>query len=418
MKHVKFTLLLTMLMSMVGYHLYAHDIEVKNADDKTIYYNFINNNTELSVTYKGTNHQSAVYSGKVVIPSTVVYNDITYKVTEIGYGAFCYCKNLESVVIPEGVTKIGGDVLHMSSVEELTLPSTIKEFTRGSFWYCDNLWNIYCHIKTPQNIDYDFLYDTDYLFNSNVCKYANLYVLKGLGDRFKRRKEWADFVYIEEYEPSYKLTYYVDETLYKDTTIKYDATINLEEEPIKEGYTFSGWSEIPETMPLYDIEVRGTFSVNSYKLTYKVDDDVYKEYTIDYGTPIIIEKAPEKKFHTFSGWSEIPETMPAHDIEVTGALEPNKFKLTYLVDGDNYKSYDVRYGSTLIPIEEPTKSGYTFSGWSEIPEIMPAYDCNIYGTFSEGGAVFPLKGDVNEDGVVTMADANMVVNIFLNSGKE
>ena len=263
MKHVKFTLFLGILMSMIGHHLYAHDIEVKNADGKTIYYNFINNNTELSVTYKGTNHQSAVYSGKVVIPSTVVYNDITYKVTEIGDCAFCYCKKLESVVIPEGVTKIGGDVLHMSSVEELTLPSTIKEFTRGSFWYCDNLWNIYCHIKTPQSIDYDFFYDTDYLFGSSVYKYANLYVLKGLGDRFKRRKEWADFVYIEEYEPSYKLTYYVDETLYKDTTIIYGATINLEEEPIKEGYIFSGWSEIPETMPLYDIEVRGTFSVNS-----------------------------------------------------------------------------------------------------------------------------------------------------------
>ena len=47
-----------------------------------------------------------------------------------------------------------------------------------------------------------------------------------------------------------------------DKTIKYDATINLEEEPIKEGYIFFGWSEIPETIPLYDIEVRGTFSVN------------------------------------------------------------------------------------------------------------------------------------------------------------
>ena len=37
----------------------AHDIEVKNADGVTIYYNYINNGTELEVTYQGTNYPHA-----------------------------------------------------------------------------------------------------------------------------------------------------------------------------------------------------------------------------------------------------------------------------------------------------------------------------------------------------------------------
>ena len=45
------TFLLTVLMSMVGAKTYAHDIEVQNGDGVTIYYNYINNATELEVTY-------------------------------------------------------------------------------------------------------------------------------------------------------------------------------------------------------------------------------------------------------------------------------------------------------------------------------------------------------------------------------
>ena len=33
----------------------AHDIEVQNADGVTIYYNYINDGTELEVTFRGSN---------------------------------------------------------------------------------------------------------------------------------------------------------------------------------------------------------------------------------------------------------------------------------------------------------------------------------------------------------------------------
>jgi len=64
------TILLTMLMSMTGAKAFAHDIEVKNSDDVTIYYVWTNNNTELAVSYAGWNYNSYSneYTGEVVIP--------------------------------------------------------------------------------------------------------------------------------------------------------------------------------------------------------------------------------------------------------------------------------------------------------------------------------------------------------------
>ena len=59
---------------MVGKKALAYDIEVKNADGVTIYYNYINDGKELEVTTKTIG--SYKYSGSVVIPEEVTYMNI------------------------------------------------------------------------------------------------------------------------------------------------------------------------------------------------------------------------------------------------------------------------------------------------------------------------------------------------------
>lgn len=181
----------------------------------------------------------------------------------------------------------------------------------------------------------------------------------------------------------YTLTYIVDNEEYKTQMVAYGSEITPEEEPTKEGYTFSGWTEIPETMPANDVVVSGFFTINNYTLTYLVDGEEYKTYSVTYGTALTPEDEPTKEGYTFSGWSEIPETMPATDVVITGTFTANTYILTYVVDGEEYKSYEVEYNATITPEEEPTKEGYTFSGWSEIPETMPAHDVTVTGTFTK-----------------------------------
>ena len=181
---------------------------------------------------------------------------------------------------------------------------------------------------------------------------------------------------------SYKLTYMVDGEVYKTIFYEVGATITPEAAPTKEGYTFSGWSEIPTTMPAKDVTITGTFSINKYKLTYMVDGEVYKSYDVEYGATITPEAEPTKEGYTFSGWSSIPETMPAKDVTITGTFSKGAYKLTYVVDGETYKTISYNYGDAITPEPAPIKEGYTFSGWSEIPKTMPAKDVTVIGTLT------------------------------------
>ena len=52
------------------------------------------------------------YSGEVVIPSSVTYNDVDYSVTSIGYQAFARSTDLTSVSIPATVTSIGSNIFY------------------------------------------------------------------------------------------------------------------------------------------------------------------------------------------------------------------------------------------------------------------------------------------------------------------
>ena len=62
----------------------------------------------------------------VVVPATVEYEGADYAVTTIQYGCFFTCESLRSIVVPEGVTRIGGSAFQRCpALERVTLPSTV-----------------------------------------------------------------------------------------------------------------------------------------------------------------------------------------------------------------------------------------------------------------------------------------------------
>ena len=180
----------------------------------------------------------------------------------------------------------------------------------------------------------------------------------------------------------YAITYKVDGAEYKVVEVAFGTTIVPEADPVKEGYTFSGWQGLPETMPAHAIEATGTFSINSYKAVFKIGDEIIDTKTIVFGDAVTAPEAPAKEGHTFAGWQDVPATMPAHDIEIQGSYTVNKYALTYKVDGAEYKVVEVEFGATIVPEADPVKEGYTFSGWQGLPETMPANDVEVTATFS------------------------------------
>ena len=76
-----------------------------------------------------------------------------------------------------------------------------------------------------------------------------------------------------------------------------------------------------------------------------------------------------------------------------------------------YKSYQLEESEIITPEPVPTKEGYTFSGWSEIPETMPAHNVTVTGSFFK-------KGDANDDNIVNATDIVEVVNYIMGNPSE
>ena len=98
-------------------------------------------------------------------------------------------------------------------------------------------------------------------------------------------------------------------------------------------------------------------------------------------------------------------------VKGTLTINPGVYKLTYTVDGEVYKTYDIEYGSTITPEAEPTKDGYIFSGWSEIPATMPAHDVTVTGTFTLDTGIEEIMSNANGDIMIFIIDGKRVDNL-------
>lgn len=121
-KHVKHWLA-TMGLLLCSLTTSAYDFEVNG-----ICYNIL---LDVDLTVEVTESNNG-YSGDVVIPSTVVYEGITYQVTSIGEYAFAYC-SISSVTIPFGVTSIGGHAFYSCSLTAIDLPEGVTSIGNSAF---------------------------------------------------------------------------------------------------------------------------------------------------------------------------------------------------------------------------------------------------------------------------------------------
>ena len=84
--------------------------------------------------------RSGKYSGSIVIPETVIYNEIVYSVTSIGNFAFYWCSELTSISIPDNVTSIGSYCFaYCSNLSNVSLSNNLSALGMGAFAGCSKL---------------------------------------------------------------------------------------------------------------------------------------------------------------------------------------------------------------------------------------------------------------------------------------
>jgi len=126
-----------LLVQLCSLTAFAYDAEIDG-----IYYDF--SGTEATVTFFSPGTQnSSVYHGSVVIPSSVIYNGTTYRVTIIGDAAFQFCRDLTFVTIPNSVTRIGSTAFSdCSGLKSIAIPNSVTMIDGGAFSGCSGLISI------------------------------------------------------------------------------------------------------------------------------------------------------------------------------------------------------------------------------------------------------------------------------------
>ena len=83
------------------------------------------------------------YSGEIVIPSEITYNNVTCSVTSIGEQAFYKRSGLTSITIPNSVTSIGSYAFaYCYGLTSITIPNSVTSIGNNAFYECSGLTSI------------------------------------------------------------------------------------------------------------------------------------------------------------------------------------------------------------------------------------------------------------------------------------
>lgn len=192
----------------------------------------------------------------------------------------------------------------------------------------------------------------------------------------------------------YDVKFYLDGELVE--TVQYAPGETIAEKEVPEartGYTFSGWQGYPEnkTMPTSDVDINGRFDLNHHFIEYRKDGGYFSgKYNIPYGATIapdyLPESTPTKEGFVFDHWDGLPETMPDEDLYIEAVFVSatgSNYTLTYMVDGAQYgEVVELEAGATITPPADPTKEGFNFAGWDNLPETMPAENLTVNAQFT------------------------------------
>ena len=161
------------------------------------------------------------------------------------------------------------------------------------------------------------------------------------------------------------------------------------DDPTREGHNFTGWYQDPACTQRWDFSDWVTGNMTLYAgwriLYYTIYFDTaggsaIGHITQNYGTAITAPTAPTKTGYTFIGWSpELPATMPAKVMTVIAQWRINQYTITFdTAGGSEVAPITQDYGTAINAPAAPTKTGYTFIGWdTAIPATMPAHNMTI-----------------------------------------
>ena len=128
--------------------------------------------------------------------------------------------------------------------------------------------------------------------------------------------------------------------------------------PKKPGFKFVPSTTIEATMPDIDLIVSGKWEIRTYTLSFYADGKECQTVTLHYGDKIEPIAAPVKEGYVFMGWNDLPATMPDNDMMVFGSFKKDDNVTPVSEIADNSSETRVWAYNHTIYIETAPDSQY------------------------------------------------------------
>ena len=195
----------------------------------------------------------------------------------------------------------------------------------------------------------------------------------------------------------YKLT--VDGNV---TNVYYGAAISVAEPAAREGYTFAGWDrDVPETMPASDVTLVSQWNENDADYTAynaaktaaeakQAEANFDKTYTAESRQALADALAKDVSGRKYTQQGEVDAAAKAINDAVT-ALELMTYKATFYVDGAVHATVTAKVGEAIAKPDDPSKTGYVFTGWDPEVGTMGTEDLSFNAKFSAGEVSYTVE---------------------------
>ncbi|MBR5507659.1 MAG: InlB B-repeat-containing protein [Clostridia bacterium] len=217
---------------------------------------------------------------------------------------------------------------------------------------------------------------------------------------------------IKYYTVTYKVNGEVVDTF---ENVEEGAAVPASTYVVPEGYDFTGWGEVPATVT-EDLTFEGTATIKTFTVIYKVDGEVVDTFeNVEYGATVPASTYTAPEGYTFSGWGEVPATV-TEDLTFEGTTEeiipdPVFYTVTFVVDGVE-ETIEVEEGTAIgdqMPAD-PEKEGFEFTGWFDAEGEAVDAETIVNGDMTVTANFEKDPMDVNGDEVVDSKDSIYLLN--------
>ena len=183
--------------------------------------------------------------------------------------------------------------------------------------------------------------------------------------------------------------------------VYYGAAVSVAE-PSKEHYTFAGWEpELPDTMPAHDVTVAAKWTedgadYSAYKAAVaaaqakKAETDYDKTYTAETRAALAEALANDVSGKKYSEQNVVDAATKAIN-DAIAALERMTYTATFYVDGVVHATVQAKVGEQIAKPDDPTKTGYVFTGWDPAVGVMGTEDVSFNAQFTAGAVSYKVE---------------------------